>query len=124
MDNDPFALLGLPREYELTAGAMQAAYLRLSATLHPDRVRDPVEQQAAAARAAQLNDARAILVNDERRADALLRLVGGPSKEQLKALPDGFLQEMMQVRMEMEEALAGGTAAERSRLEQWAMNRR
>jgi molecular chaperone HscB len=121
---DPFALLGLPRTFRIDKAALQAAYLRKSAALHPDRVTDPLRQAEAATEAAKVNDARAVLADDEQRANALLALLDGPRKEQLNALPEGFLVEMMSVREEMEEALATGDTAGRERLEKWAEARR
>jgi len=121
---DPFALLGLPRAYRVDAGQLQSAYLRRSAALHPDRISDPLQQAEAARQAAMINDARAMLSDDESRANVLLSLLGGPEKEQDKSLPEGFLAEIMQVREEMESALAGDDPNERARLEQWAQTQR
>ena len=118
--DDPFALLDLPRRFEIDLEALQAAYLRKSASLHPDRFTDPIEQAEAAERAAALNRARAVLIDDERRANALLALLGGPSKEEEKDLPDGFLMEIMEIRQTMEEVLASGDAAKRRHFEDWA----
>ncbi len=124
MPDDPFTLLGLPRAFDLDQRALQVAYLRRSAALHPDRFIDPIEREEAQRTAAALNDARAILADDEQRANLVLALCGGPTKEQDKSLPDGFLMEMMDIRQEMEAALAGDDPAERSRIEQWASERR
>lgn len=124
MIDDPFALLGLPRQFEITAAQLQAAYLKRAAAHHPDRITDPIEQAEAARHAARLNDARAILADDERRANALLQLLGGPTKEQDKSLPDGFLMDMMDVRQQMEEMLARNDPEQRQRLEQWALQQR
>ena len=41
---DPFALLGLPRSFDIDARALQATYLKRSASLHPDRSTNPLEQ--------------------------------------------------------------------------------
>jgi len=122
--DDPFALLDLPRRFDIDREALQAAYLRQSAALHPDRYFDPIEQAEAAERAAALNRARAELIDDERRANVLLALLGGPGKEQEKALPDGFLMEIMEIRQAMEEILATGDAAKRRDLEAWADHER
>jgi molecular chaperone HscB len=122
--SDPFELLDLPRRFELDRAALRSAYLQRAARLHPDRFRDPVERAEAARRAAELNDARAILADDERRANALLALLGGPDREDEKTLPDGFLMEIMDVRQEMEAALASGDPAERARFEAWAAEQR
>ncbi len=124
MAHDAFAVLGLPRLFDVDPRALQQAYLRRSAALHPDRVQDPLAQAEAQREAARLNDARAVLADDEQRANLLLSLVGGPAKEQDKSLPDGFLVQMMLVRQEMEAALAADDAGERQRLEQWAIRQR
>lgn len=124
MSDDPFALLGLPRQFEIAAAQLQAAYLKRAAAHHPDRIADPIEQAEAARHAARLNDARATLADDERRANALLQLLGGPTKEQDKSLPDGFLMDMMDIRQQMEEALASNDPEHRRRLEKWALQQR
>jgi molecular chaperone HscB len=122
--DDPFALLDLPRRFEIDREALQAAYLRKSAALHPDRYSDPIEQAEAAERAAALNRARAVLADDEQRANALLALLGGPGKEQEKDLPDGFLMAIMEIRQTMEEVLASGDAARQHDFEEWADDER
>lgn len=122
--DDPFALLGLARRFELNPADLQSAYLRRSAALHPDRLLDPLEQAQAAVEAARINDARAVLADGEQRANALLRLLGGPAKELDKSLPDGFLVEMLEVRQEMEQRLQTGDLAERQALEEWAQGQR
>lgn len=121
---DPFALLGLPRTFEIDAGQLRSAYLKRSAALHPDRFTDPIKQDEAARQAAAINDARAILEDDEFRGNALLALLGGPGKEQDKSLPEGFLPSIMEVREEMELVLANEDPAERARFEQWARSER
>lgn len=122
--DDPFALLGLARAFDLDARALQAAYLKQAATLHPDRIADPLERAEAQRRAATLNDARAVLADDEQRANLLLSQAGGPAKEQDRSLPEGFLMDILEIRQEMEAALTGGDAAERSRIERLATERR
>ena len=52
---DPFTLLGLPRTFDVDLRALQAAYLHRSATLHPDRLQDPLLQVDAQRQAAALN---------------------------------------------------------------------
>jgi molecular chaperone HscB len=121
---DPFSLLGLPRRYDLDRSVIDAAYLRAVSALHPDRIADPVERAEAAGRAAEVNDARALLVDDEQRANALLGLLGGPGREEDKSLPDGFLMEIMEVRQELEAAIASADDAERERFERWADDER
>jgi len=121
---DPFAVLGLERRFDVDRAALQAAYLARTAELHPDRFSDPVARAEAAEHAAEVNDARATLLDPETRANALLRLLGGPAKETEKSLPEGFLMKIMEQRQAMEEALAGGDREQRRAFQQWADDER
>jgi DnaJ-domain-containing protein 1 len=70
---------------------------------------------------AQLNEAYSIVHDDYRRAEYLLKLEGGKSATDDKSVPDGFLERMLDERMELEEALhgdAGRVAALRQQFEQ------
>ena len=87
-------------------------------------MRDPLERADAADRIAALNDARTILADDERRANALHALLNGPTAREDSSLPDGFLMEIMEVRESMERAVASDDPDERSRFEVWARDRR
>lgn len=124
MPDDAFALLGLPRGFDINAAALHAAFLRKSAALHPDRLSDPLAQAEAQRDSAALNDARLMLADDERRANLLLELLGGPAREHDKSLPDGFLARMLAVREDMDETLAGGVEADHERLRLWAADQR
>ncbi len=118
---DPFDILGLAPAFDLDPAAIERAYLALAARAHPDTARDDPE---AARRSARINEARRVLVDPERRANALLARLGGPAKEQEKGLPPGFLPRIMQTREEIEEAVASGDAGARARWEAWAAERR
>lgn len=122
--DDPFELLGIQREYDVDASQVQRAYLKASAAHHPDRFTDPLERAEAEETIAWINHAVAELSDDERRANCLLALLGGPSREREKALPDGFLIEILEQREEMEQALASGNPDERLGFERWAADRR
>jgi curved DNA-binding protein CbpA len=139
--DDPFDLLGLPARMDLSSEAIRRAHLRLQAASHPDALphagapgpSDEVNAQSdagaidATVRAARLNRARALLENPESRADALLRRLGGPAKEQDKSLPDGFLMEVMQARQESDEEIGqevGENPGARERWRDWARERR
>lgn len=121
-DTDPFTLLGLPRTFDLDAQALQRAYLARAARLHPDLSGLPLEESEA--QSARLNEARTELVNPERRADRLLTVLGGPTKEADKALPAGFLMEIMETREAVEEALASKDPAQRAHWQNWAADQR
>ncbi len=122
MDN-PFAALGLSARFDLDPGAIRRAWLTASGRLHPDRAGgDPLEESEIARRSAQMNEAKRVLDDPESRADALLRLLGGPAKEEDKSLPDGFLMEMMGVREDLESA--ADDPSKRQDLERWATEQR
>lgn len=118
---DPFDTLGLRPRYDLDPGEVQNAYLRRSAKLHPDLAGgDPDAPRLAA----ELNQAKTTLDDPERRADALLVRLGGPTRSEEKGLPDGFLFEIMEIREAIEGAIASGGAAERAKWEAWARDQR
>lgn len=111
---DPFSVLGLPATLDLSAEQVQGAFLRAMATLHPDVASNAVDadpfDEAATAKAAEINLARDQVADEVMRAESLLMLRGGASVSQDKTLPDGFLQVMMQAREELDEAVERGDA--------------
>jgi len=119
--NNPFEMLGLARRYAIDAAALQRAWLKASAALHPDR---PGAPEDAAHQLALLNEGRDTLLDPEKRAGVLLRLLGGAAKEDDKRLPDGFLMEMLEVREQMEAELAAEGDAARARWDEWGRARR
>jgi DnaJ-domain-containing protein 1 len=120
---DPFAALGLPHRFDLTQAAIERAYLGRIAASHPDAVgrggRDDDSGDAAA-----LNDAKAALLDDGRRAEALLAHLGGPTANQERALPPGFLEEMLDVRERLDADLDADPVGARPRWRDWAQARR
>lgn len=118
---DPFTLLGLPRRFEVDVTALRHAWLAGSARLHPDR---PGAPHDAAQQLAELNEAKATLEDPERRANRLLALLGGATKEQDKSLPASFLAEMLETREQMEAEIEAEGDAARRRWEQWGAERR
>ncbi len=125
---DPFAILGLPRRFDLDAAAVQRAYLARAAMAHPDLATagldEVAEGSAGVADAAALNRAKAVLDDPEQRADALLTLLGGPTREADRSLPDGFLAQIMDIRERLDEAVASRDGAAAAELEAWAGRRR
>lgn len=114
---DPFAILGLPRRFDLTDAAIRRAFLAKVQSAHPDAGGD---QDVGA----DLTKARDTLLNPESRADTLLRLLGGPAKDADKTLPPGFLMDIMETREALEAALASKDPAELERLRHWALEQR
>ena len=126
MPADPFDTLGLEPRFDLDPAILQRAWLRRSASLHPDALAGTgsTADSEREAPSAQLNVARQILENPESRADALLRRLGGPTREQERSLPAGFLAEIMGIREEIEAAAAARDPAQMQRWETWAAERR
>lgn len=119
--SDPFRLFGLPASFDVDPSSVERAWLRLASQLHPDLNSDDEGSQA---RLAHINEARQILLDPELRANALLGLLGGPSKESDRSLPDGFLGEMMEVREQAEEARASADGEGWEAFRAWAAARR
>ena len=67
---------------------------------------------------------RARQEEEQRQNQALLDRLGGPSAAEDRSLPPTFLMEILEVREDMEQALAGGDPAERTRVESWARSER
>ena len=114
---DPFARLTLPRRFYLADAEIESAYLRAVGGAHPDA-------PGGGADAGAINAARTALRDPEARADALLLLLGGPSRAEQRGLPDGLLMEMMEIRQQIEREIAEQGALARARWEAWAEQRR
>ena len=124
MTTDPFETLGLEPRFDLAEADIQRAYLARAAACHPDLVGADPERAADAARlSAALNRARALLTAPEDRARALLERLGGGTGDE-RELPDGFLMEMMETRMDVEAAVEAGDGEELARWRQWAKTER
>lgn len=115
MGEDPFDVLGLDATFLIDEAELQRAWLRRSAQLHPDRAADPA---GASVEIARLNDAKRRLSDPELRARALLARLSGQATEEDRSLPDGFLQEIMEIRQSMEKAREEG---DRETLENWSV---
>jgi len=108
-ESSPFETLGLAARFDLEPGEIRRAYLERVASAHPDAGAGGEADRCSAV----LNRARATLEDPERRAGVLLAALGGPSKEEDRSLPDGFLMEVMELRERVEGTLAGGDAEAR-----------
>jgi molecular chaperone HscB len=106
-----FDRLGLPERFDIDRKDLDRKYLAWSRELHPDyfQAKSPVEQSQSLSLSAALNDAYATLKDPYRRAEYLLRLWGGTSASEHRAMPLGFLEEVLELRMEIEEAKEEGS---------------
>ena len=77
------------------------------------QLRPAEAQQLSLSLSASLNDAYKTLREPFRRAEYLLRLYGGPSPSQQRDMPPGFLEDVLELRMAIEEAReeSGGDSA-------------
>ena len=107
---DPFALLGVPRRFDLDLGALEKTHRELSRALHPDRFSQAgaSERRASLEKMASVNEAWRIVRDPIRRAEALFRLAGaevGENEERSHAAPTpAFLMEVLEEREALSEA--------------------
>ncbi len=125
-DSTHFDRLGLPPTFALDPADVERNYLARSRELHPDyhQSASSAEQRASLELSASLNEAYAILRQPFRRAEYLLALHGGPTAAEHKTLPAGFLEEMLDLRMEIEGLRESSDSAGRSALEKQLTDRR
>src|SRR5262249_27092231 len=104
-DANHFERLGLPRRFLLDQAEFERQYLARSRALHPDfhQIGSTGEQSASLELTARLNEAYATLRDPFKRAEYLMTLEGGPTAGEIKEMPPEFLEEMLELRMEIEE---------------------
>ena len=122
--DDPFDVIGIEPTFDLDVVALKKTLRRRIASSHPDRASDPIAREDAVRLVARLNEARAVLEDDERRANLALLRLGGASASDDRSLPPAFLMEILEVREDMERALASKDPDERARVQAWADSER
>jgi molecular chaperone HscB len=120
-----FERLGLPRRFDLDAAEIERNYLARSREVHPDyhQQSSPAEQRLSMEMSAVLNEAYATLKQPFRRAEYLLALEGGPTASE-KEMAAAFLEEMLELRMEIEELREGPADSPRRRDLEAKLNQR
>jgi molecular chaperone HscB len=124
---DYFSFLGLPRQLNLDAAALEERFRTLSRQFHPDYFYNatPAERRASLERSSYLNDAYRTLRQPAGRIEYLLKLEGlaadNPTEASRK-VPPALLEEVFALNEELDEIReerASGAAAEvwRGRLE-------
>lgn len=111
---DHFERLGLPRRFSLNAADLERHYLARSREAHPDyfQQQGALEQRGSMEWSASLNEAYTTLRDPFRRAEYLLQLENGPSAAEEKEMPAAFLEEMLELRMSIEEIKDAPESAE------------
>ena len=95
---DPYELLGLPRAYAIDAKQLKRRLLQLTRRMHPDFFGTAAADQKALAErnTAILNESHEELADDLRRADGLVRRLGGPDENTERQMPQEFLMEVLE----------------------------
>ncbi len=118
LDDDHFALLGLPRRQSLDRAALESRYRDVLARVHPDRHAGgtAIDQRLAMQWATRINEAYQTLKSPLGRARYLLTLGGHEvGSESNTAMPASFLMEQMELREAVEDAKhSGGETAHRA----------
>ena len=106
---DPFEVMGFEPRWSLDPEALRKRLLRLGRLVHPDFHAGGRQRSVAETNAAELNGAFAVLSDDFRRADCLLRHLDGPGEGEERSMPQAFLMEVMEWNETLEEARSGET---------------
>ena len=112
---DPFRILGLPRQFDLTPAEVTTAHLRAVSRLHPDRATDEVQRVQMVQEAAAVGAAKQRVAHDLTRAEELLKLLGARSFLSAPLAPE-FLFETLEWRDAIEDACSHGDGAGRAEL--------
>ena len=116
----PFEALGLDMTFALDLAAARRRHLALSRALHPDvHARAGAEtRRRAEDNTAALNGAFQVLADEFRRADWIVRALGGPREDEERALPAPFLETVLEWNETIEEARhAPAGSPQRARLD-------
>lgn len=119
LQQDFFALFGLPRRFRLDEAALEAAYHELHGRVHPDRHAhlDDADKRRAMQWATRVNEAFTTLKKPLGRAHYLLELAGiDAGLHTNTAMSHEFLMEQMEWREAVEEARAAGEVTELEQL--------
>lgn len=113
-DRTPFDLLGLDVSMELDVTDLRKRLRRFTKLVHPDyfATASPEQRDLAEGHNARLNEAYRILKSDARRADWIVRHLGGPTEKDLGAMPQEFLMEVMEWNEVLEDSEPGAPELE------------
>ncbi len=126
MDLTHFDRLGLQRRFALDLREAERQYLARSRELHPDfhQGSSTAQQAASLEMTSRLNEAYTVLRDPFQRAEYLMKLEGGPTAAEQKEMPPEFLEEMLELRMEIEELKMEPDSPARAAMEKRLKDRR
>jgi molecular chaperone HscB len=119
IQDNHFALFGLPERFGLDAAALDRAYREVQTQVHPDRFAGSgaTEQRIALQWATRANEAYRVLRDPLQRAIYLCTLRGeDPADEQNTKMPQAFLMQQLEWREALDDAKANGDVASIDRL--------
>lgn len=107
-DVDPFATFGFERAWQVDQDELKRRLRLFSRLVHPDyyAAAGDAARELAEVGSARLNEAHEILSDDFRRADWLVRALGGPSESDERQMPQAFLMEVLEWNETLDEAKA------------------
>lgn len=110
----PFEVLGLEPRFDVDPKDAKKRLRRFTRLVHPDffATEGGAVLELAEEHNARLNEAHAIVADDARRADWLVRHLGGPAEKELGCMPQAFLMEVMEWNETLEEHEPGSPAFE------------
>ena len=103
-----FSVFELPESFDLDLSELTLRYQELQKVFHPDKFANSAEQERlqAVQRAAQINDAFAVLKSPLSRAQHLLEINGIEAEKNATISDPMFLMQQMEMRESLEEAAA------------------
>jgi len=110
---DPFTLMGVETGFEQDTDGLRKSLLSLSRRLHPDfhGAAGQDQRDLAERNTAELNSAFEILSDPFRRADQIVRQLGGPDAKEERQMPAVFLAEVLEWNEALDEAAAADSPA-------------
>ncbi len=101
---DPFAVLGLPRAWNVTVEEIRAAQRKSCIASHPDRQTDPVARANALQLSSRINAAATELLDALSRGAAIVRVLAPTPRPPEPKQDATFLMRMMELREAVDQA--------------------
>ena len=102
--DDPFAVLGLPRAWNVTVEEIRAAQRTSCIAAHPDRQTDPVARANALQLSSRINAAATELLDALSRGAAIVRVLAPTPRPSEPKQDATFLMRMMELREAVDQA--------------------